>query len=321
MRIALEELRASVAAVAKDVTAAYARLDPPFDDREVEGRFSALTGAHVSAATRLAAAYRSMSDEFGDGGKAAVLIACRIVEAALDHLPAEGRANLPGAIDVATGRPTEWVKNLARPLRSADEVRRIATTAAGGDVAVGAALVEAFSRAGPDGVIHVHNGGASDSLGITVTDGEKIGTRGRNETIVVHGETDANAAALYLRAVHAVHAVAAAIAAGAVMGGGTVYALAAEMLFADVGGDTISGLAARAVIVGCEAPLRVRAIAAGANAEALLAELRNQPERVFDQTASGLVSATEGPIDAARIVQAAIGEAGRTACDLLRMAI
>ncbi|AMV29217.1 chaperonin GroEL [Gemmata sp. SH-PL17] len=321
MRVTPEELRASVTAVAKDVAEVYARLGPPFDDQEVERRFSSLSGAHASVANCLASAYRFMYDEFGDGGKNAVLIACRIVEAALDRLPVEGLSNLPGAIDVATARPAEWVNGSARLLYSVDEVRRIAETAVGGDVEIGAAVVEAFARAGPDGIIHVHNGGASNSPSTTVSDGERTGARGRNETIIVRGETDGDAKVLCLRAVHAVHAVRAAIAAGSVPGGGVAYALAAETLVADVDNDTISGLAARAVVAGCEAPLRTRGDVVRADTVALLTALRHQPEQAFDQTVPGLVRATDGPIDAARIVQAAIGEAGRTACDLLRMSL
>ena len=70
-----------------------------------------------------------------------------------------------------------------------------------------------------------------------------------------------------------------------------------------------------------EAPLRVRASAAGVDANALLDALQKKSKHAFDQTAAKLVPLAKGPLDAARVVQAAIREAGRTACDLLRMAL
>ncbi len=321
MRLTPEELRASVGAVAKDVADAYARFDPPFEDREVADRFARLPGVHPAVAERLAAAHCSMSEEFGDGEKAALLIACGIAQAALALLPAEGRANLPGAVDVATGRPAAWVETSAKPLRSPKEVEDIATTAAAGNAALGAAIREAMMRGGRDGIFHIRAGEAGSPPGITIVDGEWPGEHGWNETVVVRGATEEETAALYSRACTALYAAAAGVAMGSVPGGGVAYALAADTLRDESEEDSVSGFAARAVIVGLETPLRVRALAAGADANALLGALQNHPERAFDQIAGKLVPPTEGPVDAARVVQAAIREAGRTACDLLRMAL
>lgn len=122
VRLTVEELRASVAAVSADAAAAYVRFDPPFDDRSVGDRFVRLSGVHPKIAKRLAASYCSMFEEFGDGEKTAVLVACGIALAALARLPAEGRTNLSGAVDVATGRPAERVEKFAERMNTPAEV-------------------------------------------------------------------------------------------------------------------------------------------------------------------------------------------------------
>ncbi|MBN9122273.1 MAG: hypothetical protein J0I06_24555 [Planctomycetes bacterium] len=321
MLLTHEELRASVAAIAADVAGAYARFEPAFLDTEVAGRFARLPGVHPAVAERLAAAHCSTSNDFGDGEKAAVLVACGIIRAAEERLPGEGRTNLAPAIDLAASRAAEAVERAAVPLRTPAEVERAATTAAAGDREIGAAICQALARSGPDGIVHVNRGEPDDPPGVTVRDGEETGPRGREMTVVVKGGTDAETADRNLRAVTALHAAVAAIARGRAPGGGAAYVLAAEALRDQANEDTITGLAALAVSAGLEVPLRVRAEAAGLDAGAILAAVRNTPDVAFDQTKPGLVPVAKGPLDAARIVQGAIREAGRAACDLLRRAL
>jgi len=123
------------------------------------------------------------------------------------------------------------------------------------------------------------------------------------------------------RAVTALHAAVASVAGGIVPGGGVAYVLAGEALRGEGEEDTIMWLAARAVLIGLETPFRLRAAHAGLNPDTLLVALRNDPTQAFDQTERKLVPFAYGPVDAARVVQRAIREAGRTACDLLRMAL
>jgi hypothetical protein len=80
-----------------------------------------------------------------------------------------------------------------------------------------------------------------------------------------------------------------------------------------------TGVAGRSLVAGLEAPLRVRA-AAGVDVSELLERIQANPGLAFDQTRPGLVPAvSEGPIDAVRVVDFAIREAGKAAADLLRM--
>ena len=314
-----EGLSVSVAAFAKDVAAAYARFEPPFDPDTLAVRFARLADVHPAVAERLAAAYNSVSDEFGDGGKAAVLIACGIIQSAEERLPGEGRTNLAPAIDLAAGRAAERVAAVARPVRSPADLRRVATTAAGGDDAIGKALVEAFSKAGRDGVISVERGTAESPPGVSVVDIGDVDGAGWLEQVVVRGRMEAETHELYLRACGAMHASRAAVAEGVVAGGGVAFVLAADPT--DEGDDTITGLAARAVGAGLRLPLRVRTEAAGLNANTILATVRGKSDVTFEQSKPGLIPGANGPLDAARIVQGAIREAGRAACDLLQKAL
>jgi len=316
-----EDLSASVAAVAKDVAGVYTRFGPPFVDEHVASRFAQLSGVHPSVAERLAAVYCSMSNALGDGGKTAVLVACGVVLAAQQRLPGEGRTNLAPAIERAAGRAAERAAAPAQFLRSPAELLRAVVPAAGGDVALAKAFVEAFSKAGRNGAISVERGPATAPLGAHVVDGEHgvPGTDGWIETVVVRGQTQAETDELYLRACGALHATRAAIAGGVVPGGGVAYALAADP--ATASDDPFTERAAFAMGGGLELPLRARAEAAGAKAPAILAAIRSKPDVTFDQSKSGLVPVAQGPLDAARVVQGAIREAGPAASDLLRRAL
>ena len=317
MRLTVDELRASVVAVAADVATAYARFDPPFDGDTLGERFSQLPGVHPAVAGRLVAAYNAVSDEFGDGGKATVLIACGITRAALDRLPAEGRGNLPTAVDMATARPAEWVENAASGLETPEDVLRAAATAGGNRTDIGEAVVDALWQAGPRGITHITTGeptAAPEFRRFSDDAGEEP-----EVTVTVSGRTAAETRELELRTIAALHSAVAAIASGVVPGGGVAYALAAQSLREECGDDTNTGLSALAVVAGLEAPLRARAVTT--NPEELLAALHQAPEQAFDQTLPGLVPTAAGPLDAARIVQGVIREAGRAACDLLRLAL
>jgi hypothetical protein len=314
-----QKLRASVAAVAKDVAGAYAQFEPPFSDEEVADRFARVRGVHPAVADRLAAAYRSMLNDPGDGGKAAVLVASGIVRAALGRLLAEGRANFPPAIELAAGRSAEQLAAFVQLVRNPAELLRAATTAAGGDDAIGKALLEAFSKAGRDGCIQVDSG-TDGPPGVTVVDVGNLDGAGWVEKVVVRGPTEAETRALYNRACGAMHAARAAVAEGVVAGGGVAYARAGGPE-TDPDANDLTGLAEQAVGRGLEVPLRVRAKAVGLDADAIVARARNRSNVAFDQSKPGLVSDANGPLDPLRVVRGAIREAGRAACDLLRLAL
>jgi hypothetical protein len=320
--LTLDQLRASVAAVMKDVKGAYARFEPPFDPERVDSRFSRLPDVHPVVAARLAAAYRSMADDLGDGGKAAVLVACGVVRAALDRLPPEGRANLAPAVDLAASHPAERVIKSARLVRDRATLLRAALAAAGGDAAISKALLEAFEKAGRNGVINVEIGTAGGSPGVTVIDGAEgvPDTDGWVETVAVRGRTEPETERLYLRACGALHATRWAVAGGVVPGGGTAYLLAAES-DRESPDDTISGLATLAVSRGLSTPLSARAEAVGLHANTFVTSAPDAAAVSFDQSKPGFAPVGEGPLDAARVVAGAIREAGRTACDLLRLAL
>lgn len=313
MRLTAEELRASVSAVSEFVAAAYVRFDPPFDTESVHARFLGLPGVPPAVADRLAAAYRAVSNGSGDGAKAAVLTACRAAAFACEFGSRPGE-DVSGAVLRAAGRAAEAVDARRVLLRRPAEVERVALTAAGGDAALGAAILEAIATAGKDGVIDLAPGEANAPAEVAVQPGEDTGPLGRRVGVVVRGDSTAATAARYLRGHAALHSAVAAVARGVVPGGGSGYVLAAE----SIPRDTDAG--ALALAAGLEAPFRVRAVAAAVNADDLLSAVRIDQSLAFDQTTPGLVPSDEtGPLDAVRIVQAAIREAGNTAADLLQL--
>src|ERR1700742_62967 len=106
------------------------------------------------------------SDMTGDGTTTATLLAQSIVREGMQALD-EG-ANpmlLRKGIEEATALLMDELRRVARPVRTRDEMRHVATIAAKEDPVIGEAVAEAVSRVGEDGVVTLEE---SDEPGIRV---------------------------------------------------------------------------------------------------------------------------------------------------------
>src|SRR3954454_14255095 len=106
------------------------------------------------------------SDETGDGTTTATLLAQAIVREGM--LALEDGANpmqMRNGIEAATALLVTELQRIARPVRSRDEMRHVATIAAKEDEVIGEVVAEAVSRVGEDGVVTVEE---SDEPGIRV---------------------------------------------------------------------------------------------------------------------------------------------------------
>jgi chaperonin GroEL len=113
-------------------------------------------GVPPSVGPKVAALVRKVEDQVGDGRKTAVLIATVTAETALAEVrSAEDAQGVAGAIRTAAEQAAELIDAMSAPARSADQVLRVAVTAALGDQQIGDALAEAFPRVGQDGIIRI----------------------------------------------------------------------------------------------------------------------------------------------------------------------
>lgn len=309
----LEDLRATVDVVAAHVADAYFRLEFPFYEEETTA-FARLPGAHPDLAQRLAALYGAQLEANNDGGKAAVLICCALLQATIERLPTERCANLPTAIDLACGKAAESVTQFARRLNSVAGAVRAATSAAGGNAELGKAMVHALEMAGREGEVSIEVAPPEHAPGCYPEENAERSTKAFHVTLWVRGATTAETNALHSRGCNTLHATIGAFSTGVVPGGGVAYFLAADALRDKCDTDTITGLAATAVCAALEAPLRVRA---DTHFDGVRAALELEPQQALHNE-RWLVPVDDGPIDPTRIVQGAIREAGRAAADLLR---
>lgn len=300
--------------LAARVVADHYRIDGvPFDSARVPDRFRA-AGVSDPEAEILAKLYAAVRDDEGDGGKAAVLIAARTLEAAVENGPPAGASlrKVGEALGGAADRAAAAVTDDARPVRDRDELLDALVWFANGRREIGQAMCDALERAGVDGRISV--------------DPEPDGPGPFR--VRVSPDPDAmEHIRLYVREPDGddLHALTCSVlfsgvgvfGHGMVPGGGAAYARAAECLAAEAADDTVTAFAARAVMRGLEAPLLARTDRCGlAPADAVAAA---RADRVsFDEGRRTFVH-TGGPVDAALIVRTAIFRSAIAAADLLRL--
>ena len=99
------------------------------------------------------------SDVAGDGTTTAVVLAEAIMAEGLKTVAAGvNPMSLKRGIDLAVDAATAAIESLSKPVKGADDLRKVATISANGDEAVGALIAEAFEQVGADGVITVEEG-------------------------------------------------------------------------------------------------------------------------------------------------------------------
>jgi chaperonin GroEL len=93
----------------------------------------------------------------GDGTTTATVLADALVQKGLAALAqGENAVELAAGLEMALGQVIEALRLQARPLRDEEELRAVATIAAGG-AATGALIAEALRRAGASGIVTVEN--------------------------------------------------------------------------------------------------------------------------------------------------------------------
>ena len=96
------------------------------------------------------------NDVAGDGTTTAPLLAESIYREGLKNLTAGANAmSLKNGIDAATGAVVESIAKMSKKVKSADEIRQVATISANGDTEIGAIISEAMDKVGKDGTITV----------------------------------------------------------------------------------------------------------------------------------------------------------------------
>ena len=96
------------------------------------------------------------SDVAGDGTTTATLLAESIYREGLKNLTAGANAmSLKNGIDAATGAVVESIAKMSKKVKSADEIKQVATISANGDTEIGAIISEAMDKVGKDGTITV----------------------------------------------------------------------------------------------------------------------------------------------------------------------
>jgi chaperonin GroEL len=104
-----------------------------------------------------------MSDQVGDGTSTAMVMARAFLRAgARAVLAGVPSAELQDVIDAHCSTVAAELEATSRPASTNEEFVRIATQAAGGDVAIGALIADAHARAGLDGVVAVEEGGGTE---------------------------------------------------------------------------------------------------------------------------------------------------------------
>lgn len=116
--------------------------------------------ANMGAQLALESAFLTSLDA-GDGTTTCAVLAHAIHQEG-DALVAAGYHpnDLRRGIERATERLVEELKRLSRPVAGSEEIARIATISAHGDVSVGALLAEAIEKVGREGLVHVEQGTA-----------------------------------------------------------------------------------------------------------------------------------------------------------------
>ena len=96
------------------------------------------------------------NDAAGDGTTTATLLAESIYREGLKNLTAGANAmSLKNGIDAATGAVVESIAKMSKKVKSADEIKQVATISANGDTEIGAIISEAMDKVGKDGTITV----------------------------------------------------------------------------------------------------------------------------------------------------------------------
>jgi len=110
------------------------------------------------------------NDKAGDGTTTATLLAQQMTHAGMKNVTAGANPMIiKKGMEKAVARVIEELKKQAKPIKSKDEIEKVASVSAG-DASIGAKIAEALNKVGRDGVVTVEEGRGLD-IDIEYTEG------------------------------------------------------------------------------------------------------------------------------------------------------
>jgi len=104
------------------------------------------------------------SDVAGDGTTTAVVLAEAIMREGMKNVAAGANAlALKRGIDLAVAAAVKEISAQARPVKSSDDLRKVATVSANWDTKIGQLIAQAIEKVGADGVITVEEGKSTET--------------------------------------------------------------------------------------------------------------------------------------------------------------
>jgi len=108
---------------------------------------------------------KKTSDKAGDGTTTATVLAEAIFNEGLRHVTAGANSMaLQRGINAAADAACTAITEMARKCKGEDDLRKVATISANGDVEVGRMIAQAITRVGKDGVVEVDEGKTADMV-------------------------------------------------------------------------------------------------------------------------------------------------------------
>jgi chaperonin GroEL len=99
------------------------------------------------------------SDVAGDGTTTAVVLAEALLQEGLKNVTAGANPMaIKRGIDIAVAAATEAIAKMAKPCKTTDDLRKVATVSSNWDPTIGNLIADAFDRVGTEGVITVEEG-------------------------------------------------------------------------------------------------------------------------------------------------------------------
>ena len=153
----------------------YSTPEVSNDGQNIAKQFEALEDIHEDVGMRIVkeAAIKT-GDKVGDGTTSSVVLAQAIAQAALKSVAAGANPMfLKRGADRAVAAAVKWMREVSRPVESAEDIARVATIAAN-DRDIGMAVGEIMDRVGKDGIAIVDESRVGTPLLIRYVEGMQL---------------------------------------------------------------------------------------------------------------------------------------------------
>lgn len=117
---------------------------------------------------------KKTAEQAGDGTTTATVLARELFAGSIKYVTAGADARqVKEGIEKATGKVYEYLKLLAEPIETGEQVKQVATLSANGDAEIGYLIAQAIQKAGKNGVIALEEAAGTTSE-LTITEGLKL---------------------------------------------------------------------------------------------------------------------------------------------------